>query len=224
VPDQRNSIHVYRQAGAFYLYKETLVDGSAAPDAVIRDLRRLYARAMNMLDRAVLIARAEANAIPGASQEPEADAQRLRAVALLALQNPAAALVAAERARNLSPLQPLAYRAAASALLALKRDDEAVIALLTGSIVTADRSLGDAAVDLYRGGLDVDGCAVSGSGAAAVLNPRCPIVQRHSCAATADAVRIDMRIGRRDQAEQLRASAVGQLGCSADLLDRAMRP
>jgi hypothetical protein len=216
VSDERNSFHVFRQAGAFYLDKAERMTASTPRNTVNPDLRRLYARAIHLLDRAVLITRAQAGGVPGLSDQPEADAQRLRAVALLALENPSLALIASDRARTLSPLQPLAYRTAASALIGLNRDDDAAIALLTGSIVTGDRSLGDACIDLYQHGLDPDGCAVSMSGGRPALNPRCPVVHRHSCTATAEAIRIDSRLGRREQADQLRAVGTRELGCVFD--------
>jgi hypothetical protein len=215
--DERNTFQAFRQAGAYYLDKASAV---SARNSAEPELRRLYARALNLLDRAVLIARAGAAAIPGGSVEPEADAQRLRAAALLGLDNPSLSLVAAKRSRQLSPFNPLAYRLSASALIEAQRADEAAMTLMTGSIVSGDASLGQEVMALYANGLDPDGCAVSGSGASAALNPDCPTVHRHSCIASAAAYQILTAAARTDRAAQIRAAAVANLACPADLMDR----
>ena len=68
----------------------------------------------------------------GGSTEPEAAAQRFRAAALLGLEDPSRALIAANKARQLSPLSSLGYRLAASALLGLHRDDDAATFKMVG--------------------------------------------------------------------------------------------
>lgn len=218
LPDNRNTFQAFRQAGAYYLDKANRVSPSAgAADA---ESRRLYLRAENLLTRAVAIARAGSSQLPGGSVEPEADAERLLAVALLGAENPAAALDAANRARLLSPLNALAYRLAAAGLLGQQRSDDAAVMFLMGSIVSGDAALGQEAMSLYRSGLDTEGCAVLGSGTNSVLNPRCAIVQRHSCTASAAAYQILKRAGQPDRAEQIRQSATRDLRCSADIMDR----
>ena len=125
------------------------------------ETRRLYSRALHLLDRAVMIARAGASRLSGDANEPEADAQRLRAAAILGLKNPSLALVAAKRARQLSPLHPLAYHLSAAALVDMNSGEEAAMTLLTGSIVSGDRSLGSEVMTLYTSGVDAEGCASS---------------------------------------------------------------
>jgi protein O-mannosyl-transferase len=219
LPDEQNTFQAFRQAGAYYLDKANRVvedtQGNTNPE-----LRRLYSRSLNLLDRAVMIARAGASRLPGGSREPEADAQRLRAAAILGLQNPSLALVAAKRSRELAPAHPLAYHLSAAALLEMQRGEEAAMTLLTGSIGSGDTALRQEAMTLYQRGLDPDGCAVSGSGATAALNPNCPIVRRHSCVASAAAYQILKKAGQPGRAEQVKAAAVTGLACPADLMDR----
>jgi hypothetical protein len=218
LPDEQNTFQGFRQAGAYYLDKANAASGRDEHDP---DVKRLYSRALNLLDRAVVIARAGASRIAGASTEPEADAQRLRAAALLGLENPSSALVAANGSRALQPLNPLAYHLAAASLIELNEPEEAAMLLLTGSIVSGDGALGREAMSLYTAGLDPEGCAVSGSGATAVLNPQCAIVARHSCIASAAAYQILARSQQVQRAERVKAAAVSSLGCPADLMDRA---
>lgn len=219
LPDDRNTFQAFRQAGAYHLDKATQVAARNAPDAAT-ELKRLYSRALHLLDRAVVIARLGAGQLPGGSVEPEADAQRLRAAAMLGLENPSLALTAARRSRELSPLHPLGYHLSASALLALHRDEEAVMTLLAGSIVSGDRGLGQEAMSLYTGGVDQEGCAVVGTGAAAALNPQCATVVRHSCIASAAAFQILKKAGQAERAEQTKNAAIGAFACPADLMER----
>jgi hypothetical protein len=78
---------------------------------------------------------------------------------------------------------------------------------MVGSLVTADVDLGRDLMGLYRNGLDAQGCAVTGEGAGAALNPTCPIVQAHVCAATAEAVTTNLALARHEQAQRLREAA-----------------
>ena len=219
VPDEKNTFQTFRQAGAFYLDKgATLPDLSDQENQAIK--RAIYLRAQRLLDRAVVIARLGASQFPAGSTEPEADAQRLRAVAFLELKDPATALIAANRSRALSPKPSMPYHLAAQALIALHRDMEAAQMLLAGSIVSGDPELGQEAMKLYTNGLDSDGCAVTGSGASAALNPQCPIVLQHSCVASAAAYQILARDNQIARAQQVRDTAISTLHCPAELMDR----
>jgi len=217
LPDEQNTFQAFRQAGAYYLDK---ANAASSRDEHDPQVRRLYSRALNLLDRSVRIARAGASRVPGASTEPEADAERLRAAAHLGLENPSQALVAANRSRALQPFNPLAYHLAAASLLELDRPEDGVVLLLTGSIVSGDAALGREAMSLYSAGLDAEGCAISGSGASAALNPQCEIVARHSCIASAAAYQIFEKSQQAQRAEQVKAAAVSGLRCPAELMDR----
>jgi hypothetical protein len=215
--DEQNTFQAFRQAGAYYLDKASAITPEKGADG---ELQRLYGRALTLLDRALAIARAGARGRQNPSSlAPEADAQRLRAAALIGMRDPAPALTAARRARQIAPGDPLAYHLSAVALVDLDRADEAATTLLMGSIVSGDRSLGQEAMTLYANGLDTEGCAVSGTGPAAVLNPRCPIVARHSCLASAAAYQI-LKRSQPDRAEQIRGVAVSTLGCSAAMMEQ----
>ena len=217
LPDERNTFQAFRQAGAYYIDKANAASGKDEHDP---DLKRLYSLALNLLDRAVVIARAGAARVPGASTEPEADAQRLRSAAFLGMENSSQALIAANRSRALQPLNPLAYHLAAASLIELNEPEEAAMLLLTGSIVSGDGSLGREAMSLYTAGLDPEGCAVAGSGVSAALNPQCAIVARHSCIASAAAYQVLQKSQQVQRAERVKAAAVSSLGCPADLMDR----
>lgn len=196
LPDDLNSFQAYRQAAAYYLDRASFHHG---------DDRPAYTRARSLLQRAQTIVSLGARRY--ANPEPQADVERLLAAAYLGLRDGRQALDAATRARTLAPLQPLAYRLSASAHLLDDEADAAVVDLMTGSVVTGDAALNDAVIDLYRQGVDDQGCAVVTEGGRPALNLRCPIVQRHTCAAIAAAIPIERAIGRADAADRLTSTA-----------------
>ena len=100
------------------------------------------------------------------------------------------------------------------------RPEEAAMTLLTGSAVSGDRGLLEEVMGLYRSGLDVEGCSLAGSGSAAALSPRCPMVLRHSCQAFAAAYQILRKAGYDARADQTKTAAVAGLRCSADLMEQ----
>jgi hypothetical protein len=124
-----------------------------------------------------------------------------------------AAIDAAARARTLDPFSVIGYQQSAAAFLSASAGDEAAVALMTGVMVTEDRALRDELVDLYRQGLDPLGCALVNTREGAAINPSCATVRRHVCAATGEAVRIDMNAGRSAQAQRLQDSAARQFQC-----------
>ena len=73
--------------------------------------------------------------------------------------------------------------------------------LLTGFMVTGNAGLRQAVVDAYGGA---------------------PIDRSHSCAASAEAMRIHLRLGRRDLAEAVKRNAIASVGCAAEPLARIL--
>ena len=93
---------------------------------------------------------------------------------------------------------------------------------MVGIVVTADAGLTQELLGLYRGGLDEQGCAVAPTANGPALNPSCPIVHQHLCAASAESVQVNVQLGRRDQAERLKQTAVSQLRCPAEPFERLL--
>ena len=109
------------------------------------------------------------------------------------LGNTAKTLDAASRAQVLQPLNSIPYRVMAGALIDAKDIDNAAAWLLAGFTVTGDAELRQAAIDLYRGGGDPQGCAIKSGDDGPVLNPSCETVRRHLCIATRLAIQIHKR-------------------------------
>jgi hypothetical protein len=80
------------------------------------------------------------------------------------------------------------------------RMDDAFVSLAEGEFVTADSGLMDAWVDLYRRAAGPASCALQPTPDGPALNPACPIVHAHVCAASAYVVRTLAGAGQQDVA------------------------
>jgi len=212
LPDPLNDAKTYRQAGADYIergdgLRTLIIDPAPSP----ADIRAAYERAVALLTRCVKIVEA---ARGPAKPMVAADAYRLLSAAYVRLEQPDRAVETATRAQTLDPQNVVGYRQAAAAFLTAKRNDDAAIVLMTGAMVTDDRSLSRELLDLYQRGLDPLRCAVTSTPQGPAINPACETVRRHACAATPEAVRIHERAGRADQAARLREGAARQFRCS----------
>jgi hypothetical protein len=106
------------------------------------------------------------------------------------------------------------WRRQAKSLAEAGKGDEAAVALMEGVMLTVDPGLRQAIVDLYRAGLDPHGCALlPGQDGRPALNPSCDTVHAHLCKASAAAIELREKSGRRDLADQLRTSAVRDFHC-----------
>jgi hypothetical protein len=125
-----------------------------------------------------------------------AESYRLAASAHLRLGRPEQALSEATHAKNLDPSSPEVYADIAEALVAVRRVEDAAIALIEGMSVTGNAQLRQDLLELYaKGGVDTEGCAVTTGPNGPALNPDCPVVRRDFCTAAA-------RVRRQDVLEQ----------------------
>ncbi len=211
LPDPLLVSDVYGQAATYYLERgDWLRQHEPSKDA---DARAAYSKAAEWAAR--FVSAVEANR-PGAqppSARQRAAAQLLLSTATLKAQDPQTAVAAAHRGRMTDPFRSAAYQAEAAALVEARRDDDAAIALLAGFMVTGDAALRSAVMEMYRAGLDRDGCAVSQGPSGPALNQQCDIVRRHVCAASAEAASVFTAAGRSELAERTMATARQQFGC-----------
>jgi protein O-mannosyl-transferase len=212
LPDALNDARTHRQLASYYVERGDTIgrDALERHTALPPQSVEAYRRAVAMLQRTLAIVEASAKERPHATVS--ADAYRLLSAAHLRLGEIEPAVDAAERARALEPASVVGHRQLAAALLTANRYDEAATALMTGSLLTSSPELRQILIDVYRRGLDSDGCAVAATASGPVLNPSCAIVRRHLCAASVDASRLQLGVGLKEDAERLRASA-NDLGC-----------
>jgi len=215
VPDFRNNAQAYRMAAGFYLAKGDLLfqrdlgrDIPPPPAALFA-----YRKALPLALRCESIV---SQAGVGDSVE---DAQELLAAAWLRAGDTAKAYQAAEAARQLEPLKPEVYRQISDVLLASGRAEDAAVALIEGSLVTADQTLRARVLELYRAGLDREGCALIAGPNRPAINPQCGMVRRQLCQAAPGAIRTLAAAGRKDAARKLEISLVRASGCSAAALN-----
>jgi len=173
-------------------------------------------RAMDLLQRCLVIVTAQeehARSLPGfdAATNPLAsareDVNRLISTAYLQAGD-------ANKALRTDPENPEVWGREAKALASQGRGEEAVLTLMEGVMLTLDPGLRQAVVELYKAGLDPRGCALlPGQDGRPALNVRCETVHGHLCRASAAAIELREKTGRRDLAEQLRATAARDFGC-----------
>ena len=210
LPAKWKDLRSYRQLAAYHLdrgnLRGTRGDGAAADGSAI-DYQSSVSLLRECLDiiaaaRPALLGRSEADLSPGSGAAQAADVYRLMSAALIRLGDRDGAVDAAARARTFDPLNPASYEQTASALAGASRNDVAAMWLLTGFMVTGNAGLRQAVIDAYGGA---------------------PIDPLQSCAAGAEAMRVYVRIGRRDLAEAVERNAVASVGCAAEPLAQILR-
>jgi protein O-mannosyl-transferase len=223
VPDPAQVSLPYREAAAYYLeYGEWLLQHEQSANAAQRsaDAFRLasttiqrYLSLIGQEQARTRPAPTGANAFAGSITKDEADGNRLLSTVSLRLSETDRAIESARRAQNLEPLNPVSYQALAAALTEQRRYEGAAVTLLTGVMLTGNAGLRSAAMDLYRAGLDQQGCAIATSANGPILNSKCEVVRQHMCAASRDAAGIQRVQGRADLAQGLDLLAAREFRC-----------
>lgn len=211
VPDFRNNAQTFRMAAGFYLLKGDLqfqhdVDQEAAlppvAQAAYRSALPLALRYASIVDKT------------GASRSRE-DVEELLSALYLRTGDTDKALQAAQAAQRLDPFKPAIYRQISDVLMSSGRADDAAVALVEGSLVTSDPLLRARLLDLYRGGLDSQGCALIPGPNGPAISPQCNMVRRHICGAAPEALRTLADAGRQDAMRALSAGLLQDSGCAA---------
>jgi hypothetical protein len=212
VPDARNNADSYRRAAAYYLVKG---DGRrGTPESL-----GAYRRSRELLGRAMVIVEAM-DRPAGEKSRMLADLDRSMAVACSRLDDRQCALSAATDALEAEPFAAESYGQMAVALAAVDRVDEAAVLLMQGGLMTGEPRLREGLVNLYREGLDREGCALLPGSTA--LNPSCAMVHRHLCQASLAAMRAWAAAGQMESARKMKISALQDFGCPAGPLDQAL--
>lgn len=188
----------YREAATYYLERAEWLRSRGASDP---EVTAAYTRAAALAERYLALL----------AERPERPADRNEGELLLAtayerLNRSDLAIDTARQVERRDPFNPAVYRASSSALTIAGRQDEAAVVLMTGFMLTGRTELRAGLIDLYRIGLDEQGCAVTEGAAGVTLNVACDIVRRHLCAAAVAAAAIQRDAGRADLAAQVEAS------------------
>ena len=216
LPSAEASPESYQQAARYYLVKG---DQMAAPGG-----RRAYERALELLSRCQRMvqanyqetatkARARGQVAPEIDPAKEASLQSALAYASMRLNKKDRGQAAAAAAVELDPLNGRGYQQLAESLLAEGKADEAAVALTQGALITGDMKLRQQVIDLYRQGLDTEGCAIVAGPNGPALNASCAVVRRHTCAGAEAALRVYLRLQRGDLAAKLKDAMEKSFGC-----------
>lgn len=235
VPDAENTPEIYRFAGDCYLtLGDRLQQRRAAENAVPSQASmQAYQRALAILQRGAAILEASRKAHVAALRaqgkpeqmlgaNPNDDIYRLLAAAYFRLGNGDKAFDAAMESRRRDPLNPEVYSQLGHILYAVHQPADAATVLMEGMLVTSDMGLRQQLMDLYRTGLDKEGCAISAGPYGSAINPQCPLVHQNLCASALDAIRIRLETGRPDIAANLKKSFLHDYGCPAGPLNQAL--
>jgi hypothetical protein len=121
---------------------------------------------------------------------------------------------AIHRALIVDPEQSRTYVTLARILLTEKRNDEAAVALMESYMASGNIEILGSLAQLYRGGLDPKGCAVSSDANGIALNTFCEPVHNHICRAKAELIRVYTEARRRDLIDDINARTASDSSCS----------
>ena len=244
LPNARNQADAYLWPGAYYLVKGDRLSQRGANGEMLSSPASVaqYDRARELLLRSIAIdrsARAEyhrqhdrglgnstALAAPNGDIETfrtPAEAQRLLSEVYLRLGDPDNALTAGALSSRLDPLNPEVYRQMAAVFLAERRADDAAAKLMAGLLITSDPGLREELLNVYRSGLDVEGCAIVPGPRGPAINPHCEMIHRHICTASTETVKARLQTGRRDLAKTQRSTFVRDYDCPAGPMDALLQ-
>ena len=116
---------------------------------------------------------------------------RLLAKAFLGMEQPLRAIAPATEALSIDAMNVEAWPLLANALLGAARPDDAAITMAQGMLVTGSQALRADLVNFYRSELEPGSCALVAGPNGPAINPNCPVVRRHLCAAAAKGNRLD---------------------------------
>jgi hypothetical protein len=138
------------------------------------------------------------------------------------LNDPRKALVAFQYALSLRPEDPENFRNVASAYVAIGDNRQAAIALIAGLLVNPNNTGLAAALDKVYRQIDPKSCAVVNAEGKPRLDMTCPLVREHVCLAYQSLVLLSVEIKQDRTADQLKTTAVRDLGCPAVLFQKIL--
>jgi tetratricopeptide (TPR) repeat protein len=234
LPDSQNMAELYRLAGECYLIKgDRLQSGSSNAGGNSAPAAESFHKALPVLQRGVAILqaarqqeadrlRAEGKPVDMIQPSPNDDLYRLLSAVYVRLGDGDKALDAALEGRKRSPLSPMIYGQLGQVLIAGGQPEDAATALMEGMLVTSDMGLRRQLIDLYSKAAGENACAIVSGPNGPAINPKCGLVHRNLCEASADAIRIRLQTGRPDIAADLKKSSLNDYGCPAGPINEAL--
>jgi tetratricopeptide (TPR) repeat protein len=208
LPDDRNTPDPYQFAGTCYMYRRDYPKAIAALQRFLAIEKTGFAAFKRSLKPGGPSAKTAEDITAGR----QGNAYTMLSMAYLRSGDPSQAATAIAQARALHPTSPQLYRQLSAVDLAEGKTDDAAIALVEGAFITSDAGLREELVNLYQR-LTPQGCALMAGPRGTAINPACPQVHAHLCAAEADTVTILASTDQADLANARRKMFVEEFGC-----------
>ena len=225
LPDLRNSPETYRAAGAVYLAKGDRLQASGTGNA-----EAAYRSARAVLEKCIQITKASAlqreaahgKRPPGVGSRTEPEAYRLLSMVQQRLGDMSGALRTAREAQAMAPWDPMMYGQIGDLLLMRQQGDEAAVAFIEGMLITSDPSLQADLVGLYSSSTAPANCTLVPGPQGPSINPQCPIVRAHMCAAAPHVLTALVGMGRRQEALENKQIFLSDFHCEPGPLIKAL--
>ncbi len=224
--DSENFEDAYANAGTYYQLKGYLLQKNAAAGmtGASQESLQAYQRALQILLRGAAIGESNDQQLRARelargkrdSDIPHFGSKSLYpelALTYLGLGDTQKSFDAIHRALVIDPGQPRTFVTLAHILLIEKRNDEAAVALVESFMSSGDKNVLGPLADLYRGGLDPKGCAISQDANGSSLNTFCEPVHNHFCRAKAELIRVYTEANRPDLIEDIKARTASDTSC-----------
>jgi tetratricopeptide (TPR) repeat protein len=226
LPDSQNFEDAYANAGTYYQLKGDLLQKSAAAGmaGASQESLNAYQRALQILLRGAAIEESydhQLRAREMARGKQDSDIPHFGSKSLypelaltyLRLGDTQKSFDAVHRALLVDPEQPRTFITLAHILLIEKRNDEAAVALVESYMSSGNKEILGPLAELYRGGLDPKGCAISQDASGISLNTFCEPVHNHFCRAKAELIRVYTEANRRDLIDDIKARTASDTSC-----------
>jgi len=227
LPDSQNFEDAYANAGTYYQLKGDFLRKLSADGQqnVSHESIKSYQRALQILLRGASIGKAYDENIRAkemARGKPDAEVPHTGSKSLypelaltyLRLGEIQKSHQAIQQALLVDPEQPKTFVTLARIFLTENKNDDAAVALVESYMSSGDRQILGPLSELYRGGLDTKGCAVSQNSSGVALNTFCEPVHNHICRAKTDLMRIYATANRRDLIEDLKSKTASDSSCA----------
>jgi len=208
LPDDRSIPDPYQFAGTCYMYRRDYPKAIAALQRFLAIEKTEFAS----FEKNLKLGGPSAKSAEGITAGRQGDAYTILSMAYLRSGDTVKAAATAEQARALNPLSPQLYRQISEIDIAAGKTDDAAIALIEGAFIASDAGLREDLVRLYQH-LTPQGCALMAGPRGTAINPACPQVHSHLCAAAADTIGILANSGQIDLARARRKMFVEEFGC-----------
>jgi tetratricopeptide (TPR) repeat protein len=213
LPDSQSVPDPYELAGTCYVYRGDYRKAIAALNRFLAIEKAEFASFQRKLPREGQYAEgASLKSAERTTAVRQGDAYTWLSMAYLRSGDAVNAADAAARARALNPASPQFYRQLADIALSEGRVDEAAASYIEGAFVTSDGSLRKDLLDLYQR-MGPGSCALKPGPHGPAINPACPMVHAHLCAAAAGTMGTLNHTDRSELAQTRKRMFVEEFGC-----------